>query len=98
MTYGPFAGFLPPVLISEDWRPAHDGDEEGCAPGAGRQSAGHRVPLEALDRDIVESQTTPGTYYELFRHDDGWTCTCPGFQYRHDCKHVQRKLEEDHGH
>lgn len=25
---------------------------------------------------------------------EGWGCSCPGFKYRHDCKHVKQAREE----
>jgi hypothetical protein len=68
-------------------------------PAAGRdeaadEAADHRVPIGALEEDVVESESTPGTYYHMRRRADGtWWCECPGFTYREDCKHVQRKRE-----
>lgn len=106
VTYGPSAE---PAPISGTRRPVRDSDEEGCAPDAGRREhraedvvdvmhapAGRRMPLTVMDRDIVESESYPGTYYELYRRADGtWTCTCPGFQYRSECKHARRRADYD---
>ena len=39
----------------------------------------------------IKSKTTPGLVYEVERHRDGKrTCSCKGYRYRQDCKHVQR--------
>lgn len=58
----------------------------------------HRVPIgsrEPLRDDVVESETHPGTYYHLHLKGDGmWSCDCPGYQYRQECKHSRRKQEE----
>jgi SWIM zinc finger len=90
--------------------PSHDIPGAGPAPFAGpdvsflerdepvimHAPAGRRVSMTAMDRDVAESESSPGTYHELFRKADGaWTCTCPGFRYRLDCKHVQRRLDYD---
>lgn len=37
---------------------------------------------------------TPGLVYEVERHRDGLiTCSCKGFRYRRECKHVKRAAE-----
>lgn len=30
-----------------------------------------------------------GNTYELTKTNGKWSCTCPGFEYRKDCKHVR---------
>lgn len=30
-----------------------------------------------------------GAVYELTKTNGKWTCTCPGFEFRKDCKHVR---------
>lgn len=55
----------------------------------------HRVPVGMLEEDIVESESSPGTFYHLRKLNDGTiTCECQGYYYRQDCKHVQRRKEE----
>jgi len=34
-------------------------------------------------------QGSKGAVYELTKTNGKWTCTCPGFEYRKDCKHVK---------
>jgi hypothetical protein len=54
-----------------------------------------RVQIGRMREDVVESETSPGTYYNLKLHGDGtWSCDCPGYVYRQECKHSRRKQEE----
>ena len=41
---------------------------------------------------VTERRTVKGSKgntYELTKTNGKWTCTCPGFEYRKDCKHVR---------
>lgn len=63
------------------------------------QASRHRVPFSppagVMREDTVESETHPGTYYHLRLRGDGtWSCDCPGYTYRAECKHSRRKQEE----
>lgn len=61
----------------------------------GARYADRRVPFGIMSVDVVESETHPGTYYELHLMGDGtWRCNCPGYAFRGECKHVKRKAEE----
>lgn len=37
-----------------------------------------------------------GNKYQVAKDRQGWTCTCPGFQFRRQCRHVS-ELSEKHG-
>lgn len=60
-----------------------------------RPPTGRRVPFGVMYEDVVESESSPGTYYDLRLRGDGtWWCSCPGHSYRGECKHSRRKAEE----
>lgn len=89
-TYGPWwhPESNPLKDIREFMREAEEDDRSSLV--------SHRVPIGVMREDVVESETFPGTYYTLRLKEDGtWSCECPGYQYRQDCKHVRRKMEED---
>lgn len=51
-------------------------------------------PLFALDEffGVTERRKVEGSkgaVYELTKANGKWSCTCPGFEYRKDCKHVR---------
>lgn len=52
-------------------------------------------PLFVLDEllfGITERRKVEGSkgaVYELTKANGKWSCTCPGFEYRKDCKHVR---------
>lgn len=52
-------------------------------------------PLFALDEllfGITERRRVEGSkgaVYELTKANGKWSCTCPGFEFRKDCKHVR---------
>jgi hypothetical protein len=59
-----------------------------------RPPTGRRVPLGIMYEDVVESETHPGTFYDLRLRGDGtWWCSCPGHAYRGECKHSKRRAE-----
>lgn len=35
------------------------------------------------------SSSKPGKYYTVSNDISGWSCSCTGFGFRRDCKHVQ---------
>ena len=40
----------------------------------------------------VTSDSDPDTWYEVTQHVDGSTsCTCKGFYYRNECKHINQR-------
>lgn len=51
-----------------------------------------RTFVELTDDQPPQAQTVQGsrgeTYY-LTESDQGWSCSCPGYQYRGTCKHSQ---------
>ena len=38
---------------------------------------------------FVVQGSKPGTTYTVTRSDDHWSCSCVGFGFRKDCKHVR---------
>lgn len=53
-----------------------------------------KQPLFVLDEffGITERRKVEGSKgntYELTKTNGKWSCTCPGFEYRKDCKHVR---------
>lgn len=65
-----------------------DAEEDYRARVGGRVSIGNIITLQ------VESDSRPGVWYTLQLDGAGrWTCTCPGFYHREDCKHVTRARE-----
>jgi hypothetical protein len=43
---------------------------------------------------VVEVQGSGGKKYFLRKNVNGWSCTCPGFMFRHKCKHVEEMTEK----
>lgn len=37
---------------------------------------------------VIEVPGSNGKKYFLSKVGKGWSCTCPGYQFRHKCKHV----------
>lgn len=75
------------------------------------RSAGSALNSEALERAItalaealrgpkaevhrIESNSRPGTYYEITVDGSDVTCSCPGFEYRGQCNHA-REFKKRH--
>lgn len=38
---------------------------------------------------VIEVAGSNGKKYFLSKYDKSWSCTCPGYQFRHKCKHVE---------
>lgn len=51
---------------------------------------GSQVEREAVKNDIQEWQIdgSRGSVYNVVRNQSRWTCSCPGFQFRKNCRHV----------
>lgn len=87
VTWGKFPWSSPDADILGDIRELMQAGEAEAS-----RSAGGRVPIGVLQRDRVESDTTPGRFYNLWQTADGvWHCDCPGYEHRDECKHVRRK-------
>jgi hypothetical protein len=43
---------------------------------------------EEPKKDVIEVQGSNGKVYQLEKVGSKYTCTCPGFTFRHTCKHV----------
>ena len=44
---------------------------------------------EEPKKDLIEVQGSNGKVYYLEKIGNKYTCTCPGFVFRHKCKHVE---------
>jgi len=46
--------------------------------------------------DVIEEQVagSKGNVYTVRKQHDKWSCSCPGFQFRKDCKHVNQVKEK----
>jgi len=44
---------------------------------------------------MVESESNAGTYYAVsYTEEDGWSCACPQYSFRHkECKHIREAKE-----
>lgn len=45
-------------------------------------------PKEEPKKDVITVQGSNGKEYYLEKVGSKYTCTCPGFTFRHKCKHV----------
>jgi len=52
----------------------------------GRQANRQEVKNDTKTWTVEGSR---GSKYTVIRNKSSWTCTCPGFQFRRSCKHVQ---------
>lgn len=54
--------------------------------------------IEAGRAYQTRSQSRPGETYRLVRMQQGWRCSCPGYQYTGCCKHLgqlERRSERE---
>jgi queuine/archaeosine tRNA-ribosyltransferase len=42
---------------------------------------------------VIEVSGSNGKKYFLSKFGKGWSCSCPGYQFRHKCKHVDEMKE-----
>lgn len=40
------------------------------------------------DRNVFEAKGSKGNVYTITREKSTWSCTCVGFGFRRDCKHI----------
>ena len=52
----------------------------------GREAAQHSIAVDTQSWTIDGSR---GSKYTVVRDRSTWTCTCPGFQFRKSCRHIQ---------
>lgn len=45
-------------------------------------------------REMVDSSTGNGKQYEVTFDGQWWSCTCPGFGFRRDCRHLKAVKEK----
>lgn len=65
-------------------------DDDGCFEDEGREPEPEPAPLIT-----VASSKGDGTTYDVAV--DGSSCTCPGFFYRHTCRHTREIIEASWG-
>ena len=46
-------------------------------------------PVKPIRAARFPSMTTRGISYDVIRWNGRVTCSCPGFQYRNKCKHIE---------
>lgn len=42
-----------------------------------------------VQTNAIEVQGSSGKKYYLTKSGTRWACTCPGFQFRHKCRHIE---------
>lgn len=47
----------------------------------------------AVDPGVITVEGSRGEKYYLTEEDGVWSCTCPGFKFRGQCKHVAEKQQ-----
>ena len=56
---------------------------------------GAAVPKKNVPNDKVwEVKGSKGNTYTVSRKSGAWACTCAGFKWRRDCKHMEAKQQE----
>ena len=48
--------------------------------------------LDEADTNTVKVEGSGGKTYSLTRANGTWSCTCPGYQYRGKCRHVDAQV------
>ena len=46
------------------------------------------------DPEVIVVEGSKGAKYYLTNEGEGWLCTCPGFKFRGQCRHVAEKQQE----
>lgn len=42
-----------------------------------------------VDKEVFQCRGSKGEMYKITREGSRWSCTCAGFGFRRDCKHIQ---------
>lgn len=50
-------------------------------------------PKVEVKKDVITVKGSNGKEYQIEKIGDKYTCTCPGFVFRHKCKHVDGILK-----
>lgn len=58
-------------------------------PKKGESDAVYFQKKEEVQTNAIEIQGSSGKKYYLTKSGNRWMCTCPGFQFRHKCRHVE---------
>jgi hypothetical protein len=53
-----------------------------------------KVAAEKPQGRVIEVQGSRGDVYRVTELDGVWTCTCSGFKFRGDCKHVKQVAQK----
>lgn len=53
-----------------------------------------KVAAEKPQGRVIEVQGSRGDVYRVTELDGRWTCTCSGFKFRGDCKHVKQVAQK----
>lgn len=52
---------------------------------------------EATNRPVTQTfevAGSKGNSYTVVRHGERWTCSCPAFSFRRECKHINKLVAE----
>jgi len=47
------------------------------------------------NRKMFEAKGSKGNVYTITKDGSAWACTCTGFGFRHDCKHIRAAKKYD---